>query len=131
MSPLPKFIRNTISFIYNNFEYREIQYDGFEINMDEDSKKSFKIITNCDFIDDYNFADLDTIIIDGIYVDEIEIRKIIKVKFLKYREVFESKKNFSKIVIKFKIIDFEIQQDNSIQSLFSLVRELKIDKLSD
>jgi hypothetical protein len=126
-----KLYRDRVTLIYNNLEYKELFVDSFEIKIDEgNSKKRFYIKTNADYLEDYNFGDIEYIVIDTATDEEIKVRKIAKVKLLLYNEFSEIQRN-SYINLKFDIIDFEIQEYDLILPIVSLIRDLKINKIDD
>jgi hypothetical protein len=126
-----KLYRDRVTLIYNNLEYKELFVDSFEIMIDEgNSKKRFYIKTNADYLEDYNFGDIEYIVIDTATDEEIKVRKIAKVKLLLYNEFSEIQRN-SYINLKFDIIDFEIQEYDLILPIVSLIRDLKINKIDD
>jgi len=126
-----KLYRDRVTLIYNNLEYKELFVDSFEIKIDEgNSKKRFYIKTNADYLEDYNFGDIEYIVIDTATDEEIKVRKIAKVKLLLYNEFSEIQRN-SYINLKFNIIDFEIQEFDLILPIFTLIRDLKINKIDE
>ena len=126
-----KLYRDRVTLIYNNLEYKELFVDSFEIKIDEgNSKKRFYIKTNADYLEDYNFGDIEYIVVDTATDEEIKVRKIAKVKLLLYNEFSEIQRN-SYINLKFDIIDFEIQEYDLILPIVSLIRDLKINKIDD
>jgi hypothetical protein len=126
-----KLYKDRVTLIYNDLEYKELFVDSFEIKIDEEnSKKRFYIKTNADYLEDYNFGDIEYIVVDTATDEEIKVRKIAKVKLLLYNEFSEIQTN-SHINLKFNIIDFEIQEFDLILPIVSLIRDLKINKIDE
>jgi len=126
-----KLYKDRVTLIYNDLEYKELFVDSFEIKIDEgNSKKRFYIKTNADYLEDYNFGDIEYIVVDTATDEEIKVRKIAKVKLLLYNEFSEIQRN-SYINLKFDIIDFEIQEFDLILPIVSLIRDLKINKIDE
>jgi len=126
-----KLYRDRVTLIYSDFEYKELVVDSFEIKINQqNSTKRLLIKTNADYLEDYNFGDIDLIVIDTFSDDEVKVRKIAKVKLLMYNEFSEAHRN-SYINLKFDIIDFEIQEYDLILPIVSLIRDLKINKIDD
>jgi hypothetical protein len=126
-----KLYKDRVTLIYNDLEYKELFVDSFEIKIDEgNSKKRFYIKTNADYLEDYNFGDIEYIVVDTATDEEIKVRKIAKVKLLLYTEFSEIQRN-SYINLKFDIIDFEIQEFDLILPIVSLIRDLKINKIDE
>ena len=96
-----KLYKDRVTLIYNDLEYKELFVDSFEIKIDEgNSKKRFYIKTNADYLEDYNFGDIEYIVVDTATDEEIKVRKIAKVKLLLYNEFSEIQRN-SYINLKF------------------------------
>ena len=126
-----KLYKDRVTLIYNDLEYKELFVDSFEIKIDEgNSKKRLYIKTNADYLEDYNFGDIEYIVVDTATDEEIKVRKIAKVKLLLYNEFSEIQRN-SYINLKFNIIDFEIQEFDLILPIFTLIRDLKINKIDE
>lgn len=123
---LPKFIRDEITIVYNTLDYKKIYFKSFEINID-DTKQQLSIDTIDELIDFYNFEDIDFIIIDNHCFNEIKLRKILNVRFLKYNE--SSDGISSTIKLQFVINEFEIEQDESLQPIQSFIRHIKLRRL--
>lgn len=129
---LPKFIRETITLtlIFNDFEYQEISYHNFIINYEEESTENeITIDTQSEIIENYNFSDIKVIIIDNYSFELHELRKVVKVNFYGYKEVNNGRR--SDIKLKFKISEFEIYTDTSLQSIQSLIRDMKLRELEE
>jgi hypothetical protein len=127
---LPRFITETITFIYNDFEYQEISYNNFFINYEEEyTENEIVIATQSELIENYNFSDIKVIIIDKYAFTVPQLRKILKVNFYGYNEVNNAKR--SDIKLRFKVDEFEIYTDTSLQSIQSLIRDMKLRSLED
>ena len=123
--------RDRLNLIYNDFEYKELIVDSFEIKINQqNSRKRLLIKTNVDYLEDYNFGDINFIVIDSTIDNEVKVRKIAKVKLMMYNEFSEPHRN-SYINLKFDIIDFEILESDLILPMVSLIRDLKINKIND
>lgn len=131
---LPNFAklhRDRVTLIYNDFKYKELFVDSFEIKINQqNSKKRLLIKTNSDYLEDYNFGDIEYIVIDTSDAENAKVRKISKVKLMMYNEFSEAQRN-SYINLKFDIIDFEIQESDFIIPIVSLIRDLKINRIEE
>jgi hypothetical protein len=120
----------TFILLYNSFEYQEISYDNFIIDYEEESCGNEITIDTCsELIENYNFSDIEFIIIDKYAFALHDLRKIVKVNFYGYNEVNNGKRSYIKL--KFKITEFEIHTDTSLQTIQSLIRDMKLKSLED
>lgn len=125
---LPRFEK--IIFIFNDLSHKKISYSKFDINFDDSGVENEIIIeTNDGLLDDYNFSDVEVIVINNFTYNQGTIRKILEVKFSGYNE--QTNKHTSTIKIKFKIIEFNIDIGVEFNDLQSIIRDLKLKRLED
>ena len=139
---IPKFVTNdrfTVTQVFETSEYETIEVESVEISIDEKNcEKVIKIKILETYFTTFQFDDIRHLIVDIIsFTGEIKVRKIFDVKFVSYKQIYDKNKTyamigaFSMIEVDFDISNFEVYQDDDLQTIESLIRHFKIRKITD
>lgn len=131
---LPKFNEKfAVTAVYNNGDYEYIEPETVEIKINKKvSEKIVQIKILENLVTSFNFDDIVMLIIDIIaFNGDIKVRKTLTVDFVSYHQVYDIFKSHSTISIDFEISNLEIYQDDDLMTLESLIRNYKINNITD
>ncbi len=119
----------TIIFTDNSHTWLELE--NVEIKIKD--TKSLKLSVIEKWNTPFNFSEFQYLILDLFTsTGEIKVRKIFKILFHSYTQHYTISSSTPSILdLEFEILNFEVQQDENLQTIESLIREFKINNITD